>query len=87
MKKMNNIYDNGELLLGKKQDILKYQTMLINENLIDKEDYEEITEYLQELEDDTIVCINYDNGMGITFDIWDKSDIVKIYGDTIIKSI
>lgn len=75
---MFNIYDNGDLLLGKVKDIKTYQTALINEDLIDKEDYEEISEYLESLKDNDIICINYASGMGLSFDIWNESDKVEV---------
>ena len=74
---MNYIYDNGELLLGTKRDIIEYQTRLVKAQLIEKEDYDEIIETLQDKKEDTIVCINYDNGMGLSFDFWENEDIIK----------
>ena len=71
---MNSIYDNGELLLGSKKNILEYQNKLIEQDLIDKEDYAEITDFLKDFKDNDIVCINYDNGMGLSFDIWQEND-------------
>ncbi len=72
---MNNIYDNGELLLGTKKDILDYwKNNAVN---IDSDFEEEVKEDLKDLKDDTIVCINYDNGMGYTIDYWDNKDIVN----------
>lgn len=74
---MKNVYDNGTLILGTKKDILEYQKKLIKKEIIDKDDYQEITETLEDLENDTIVMINYDCGMGLSFDWWNKTDIVK----------
>lgn len=73
---MNNLYDNGTILLGKKQDIINqiYNNMLEEEQ---DELYMEILEDLKDLEDDTIVALNYDTGMGYSFDWWDKKDILK----------
>lgn len=71
---MNYIYDNGELLLGTKRDIIEYQARLVKAQLIEKEDYDEIVETLQDKKEDTIVCINYDNGMGLSFDFWENED-------------
>ena len=76
---MNKIYDNGELLLGTKKDILKYQQELIEKDMIEKEDYEEIIDFLKDFKDTDIVCINYNNGMGLSFDIWSSKDIIKDY--------
>lgn len=71
---MNNIYDNGELLLGNVRNIKEYTTRQIEAQLIDEEDYEEIIEYLEDKKDTDIVCINYDFGMGLSFDIWQEED-------------
>lgn len=72
---MNNIYDNGELLLGTKKDILNYWKN--NAIDIDSDFEEELKEDLKDLKDDTIICINYDNGMGYTIDYWNNEDIIK----------
>lgn len=71
---MVGLYDNGEMLLGNVEDILEYTKRQIEANLIAKEDYEEIFETLKDLELHTIVAINYDHGMGMTFDWWTKDD-------------
>lgn len=70
---MNKIYDNGEILLGKVKDIIEYTK---KQETIDEET-EEILQDLKDLEDNTIVAINYDNGMGYTIDYWDENDILK----------
>ena len=70
---MNNIYDNGEILLGKVKDIIEYTK---KQETIDEET-EEILQDLKELEDNTIAAINYDNGMGYAIDYWDEKDILK----------
>ena len=38
---------------------------------------EEILKDLEELSNETIVAINYDNGMGYTIDYWHENDIIK----------
>ena len=68
---MNKIYDNGEILLGKVKDIIEYTK---KQEIIDEE-MEEILQDLKDFEDNTIVAINYDNGMGYTIDYWDESFI------------
>lgn len=73
---MNNLYDNGTILLGTKKDIVEqiYNNMLEEEQ---DELYQEILEDLKCLKDDTIVALNYDNGMGYSIDYWEKEDIIK----------
>ena len=36
----------------------------------------EILEDLKNFNDDTIIALNYDNGMGYSFDYWEESDKV-----------
>lgn len=70
---MNNIYDNGYKVLGKVIDIKEY----INKNCKENEDLKEVLFDLEELDNNTIVMINYDNPMGYNIDYWDIKDIVK----------
>ena len=73
---MKNIYDNGTILLGEKGKIVNqiYNNMLEEEQ---DEFYMEILEELKDFKDNTIVAINYDNGMGYSIDYWEKEDILK----------
>lgn len=75
---MNKLYDNGEMLLGRKNDIEKYCLKLIiqgDEMLTEtaKETLEEIEDY----NDSDILCINYDTGMGLEIESWKEIDEVK----------
>ena len=70
---MQNIYDNGEICLGEVKRIIEY----FNTIGADIEEYEEILEELKKLNDDDIVAINYDNGMGYSIDWWTKDDKVN----------
>ena len=75
---MNNIYDNGEIIIGKAKDILQYQAK--HQCDLDEQDYKDIKEDLErylKCDENIIVAINYDNGMGYTIDYWDTKDIVK----------
>lgn len=74
---MNNLYDNGSILLGTKKDIVNqiYNNMLVEEN---DDEYMEILEDLKDLKEDTIVALNYDNGMGYSIDYWDEKDILEV---------
>ena len=67
---MQNIYDNGEKVLGRVYDLKEY----ICGNC---EDYEEIKEIIEELEnydEDTIAVINYSNSMGYLIDYFTIKD-------------
>lgn len=73
---MGYIYDNGYKLLGLKQDLISYLRDSLITSDMEEEIYDIIKE-LQELEDDAVVVINYDNGMGYTIDYWEEKHIVK----------
>ena len=70
---MQNIYDNGEICLGEVKRIIEY----FNTIGADIEEYEEILEELKKLNDDDIVAINYDHGMGYSIDWWTKKDKIN----------
>ena len=70
---MQNIYDNGEMCLGEVKKIIEY----FNTTGADIEEYEEVLEELKKLNDDDIVAINYDNGMGYSINWWTKDDKVN----------
>ena len=70
---MENIYDNGRVCLGK---VGKIRQKLI-ENANEEWEIKDILEELKELENDTIVAINYDNGIGYSIEYWTKKDMEK----------
>ena len=69
---MQNIYDNGEMCLGEVKKIIAH----FNTIGADIEEYEDLLEELKTLNDDDIVAINYDNGMGYSIDYWTNKDII-----------
>ena len=70
---MKNIYDNGEKVLGRIYDLKEY----ICRNCEDYEEVKEIIEELENYDEDTIAVINYDNGMGYSIDYWSSNDIIN----------
>lgn len=70
---MVNVYDNGEMCLGEVKKIIEY----FNTSGADIEEYEDLLEELKEMNDDDIVAINYDHGMGCSMDWWTKDDKVN----------
>ena len=70
---MEEIYDNGEMCLGEVKKIIEY----FNTTGVDIEEYEEVLEELKKLNDDDIVAINYDHGMGYSIDWWTKNDKIN----------
>ena len=69
---MQNVYDNGRLCLG---EVGKIRQQLID-NADETWEIEDILEELKEFEDNTIVAINYDNGMGYSIEYWTTKDII-----------
>ena len=78
----NPVYDNGALMIGNIDLVIKE---IINEitNGVDMSDActDELLKDLEDLKNEVpnvdIVCINYDTGMGYSFDYWTTNDIVK----------
>ena len=75
---MNRIYDNGAIMLGNVKMVREEIEKEIKENVdMFCVDMEEILKDLEELPNETIVAINYDNGMGYSIDYWHEDDIIK----------
>jgi hypothetical protein len=70
---MNNVYDNGKIVLGNIYNVKDY----ICRNCEDLEEIKGLIEDLEDYDDDTIVAINYDIGMGYLIEYWKKNNIVK----------
>ena len=68
---MENIYDNGALMIGNIKDIIKYIEQ--DENL-EMWEFEELLQDLKELKntETEIVMVNYENPMGYSIDYWSK---------------
>ena len=78
---MNNIYDNGALMLGDVQKVIMQVEKEIKENIdMVFTDQEELLKELKDIRDldyDAVVMINYENPMGFNIDYWVSNDIVK----------
>lgn len=76
---MNKLYDNGALLLGNIDMVIKEVKDEIEKDIdmvfTDKEDLLKDLLELKDIAD--IVMINYENPMGYTINYWDKNDEVK----------
>lgn len=73
------IYDNGTRLLGMVMNLKRYITekyIVLNIEDLDEE-MTDILEELEEYDENSIVCINYDFGMGYLIDEWKESDKLK----------
>lgn len=76
---MNNLYDNGEIMLGIVKMVREEIEKELKENVdMYCADMEEILKDISDLDDNDIVSINYGNGMGYSIDYWHNShDLVK----------
>ena len=70
---MNNIYDNGSMVLGSVENVRKYLIENMEEEDLGVKDI--LNDLNNEL-NDTIVAINYDLGMGYSIDYWEENDKV-----------
>lgn len=68
-----NIYDNGERALGYVKDMIKY----FIENSEESWEVEDLIQELNELNEDDIVVVDYDFGMGYMFHYWKQNDLIK----------
>lgn len=71
---MNNVYDNGEMVLGSIYNVKEY----ICRNADDIEEIKDLIEDLEDIDEDSIVMVNYDNGMGYSIEWWNKSHLVNM---------
>lgn len=70
---MNKIYDNGTMVLGRKDMLYKY----LLDNSEETWEVEEMLKDISELKDNTIIAINYDLGMGYSIDYWEENDVIN----------
>lgn len=70
---MNKVFDNGTMVLGRKDKVYKY----LIDNAEETWEIEDILSEIDYLDDNTIVAINYDLGMGYSVDYWEESDVVQ----------
>lgn len=69
---MKEIYDNGTMVLGSVYNVKDY----VCRNCDDFDEVKDLVEDLEDLDEDDIVCVNYDNGMGYSIDYWKTKDRV-----------
>lgn len=70
---MNKVFDNGTMVLGRKDKVYKY----LIDNAEETWEIEDILHDIEELKDNTIVAINYDLGMGYSIDYWEENDVIN----------
>ena len=77
---MKNVYDNGALMLGNIKDVIKEVEKEIMEDIdmifADKDEILKELKELESIDDEMIVCINYEKqDFDITY--WNKEDKIK----------
>lgn len=72
----DDIYDNGTKVMGKVKWVKKYIKKHAMET-VDMTELDDLLQGLNDLKDDTIVVVNYDNPMGYDIDYWTYEDKVK----------
>lgn len=74
---LEQIYDNGALMLGNVQKIISY---IESDDTLENWSIEDMLNELEELrniDNNMIVCINYENPMGYSIDYWTSKDVVR----------
>ena len=67
---LNCVYDNCEKIIGNVKNVKQY----VENNCEDYEEVKDIIEELKNFEENTIVVLDYNNGMGFTVDYWTEKD-------------
>lgn len=80
---MNNVYDNGALLIGNIDMVINQIKKDMQDNIdMVFTDQEELLQELLDLKNDNIgvdiVYINYERPMGYELNYWYKNDLVKV---------
>ena len=76
---MNNVYDNGYKVLGKVKYVIQYMQENIATSDMEEEIYDMIKELKEYYNEEDIVLIDYDNGMGIYInEVFNKNNLVKV---------
>ena len=75
---MENLYDNGALMLGNIDRVIEEVKKEIKEDVdmcfVDKKELLKDLQELKEVKDIEIVMVNYENSMGYTIDYWTYRD-------------
>lgn len=72
---LNCVYDNCEKNIGNVKNVKQY----VENNCEDYEEVKDIIEELKKFEENTIVLLDYNNGMGFTIDYWTEKDKQELF--------
>lgn len=69
------VYDNCEKIIGNVKNVKQY----VENNCEDYEEVKDMIEELKNFEENTIVLLDYNNGMGFTIDYWTEKDKQELF--------
>ena len=72
---LNCVYDNCEKIIGNVKNVKQY----VENNCEDYEEVKDMIEELKNFEENTIVLLDYNNGMGFTIDYWTEEDKQELF--------
>lgn len=72
---LNCVYDNCEKIIGNVKNVKQY----VENNCEDYEEVKDMIEELKKFEENTIVLLDYNNGMGFTIDYWTEKDKQELF--------
>ena len=72
---LNCVYDNCEKIIGNVKNVKQY----VENNCEDYEEVKDMIEELKNFEENTIVLLDYNNGMGFTIDYWTEKDKQELF--------
>lgn len=75
---MNKIYDNGSSIIGQVCNLKEYNDKLYINGDIDAEHWKDLAVELVLLNNDDIVCINYEDNMSMAIEIWSENDAINV---------
>lgn len=72
---LNCVYDNCEKIIGNVKNVKQY----VENNCEDYEEVKDIIEELKNFEENTMIVLDYNNGMGFTIDYWTEKDKQELF--------
>ena len=72
---LNCVYDNCEKIIGNVKNVKQY----VENNCEDYEEVKDMIEELKNFEENTMIVLDYNNGMGFTIDYWTEKDKQELF--------
>lgn len=74
---MNNVYDNGYALLGQTKNLIEMIENNINKGSIDDETITELLKEIKLYDENSLLYVNYENGMGFIVEEFKEDAIIR----------